>query len=249
MAITIPKTVFANLVLWMARGPWPGHLQQAIHDHLHRYCDKHDLDTFDELADKIGRHWVTCLNDIAMNDFLCRETEDGNVVDLYLKEKQRRRKEKPIPKAYMRGIRQSVMSLYEISDIRRGQSFMARDLTVDRKPFRVEERSATRSMAPGQHMAMRIVEVRRHWIIAGGMLPFDPNLSKVAIEEIHWLAGQAEAGFRNAPPAERARYPAPEVVREVSMAMALKVSSPLICDVWLNGTMQDPAAMTEGVCA
>ena len=249
MAITIPKTVFANLVQWMAHGPWPGHLQQAIHDHLHRYCDRHDLDTFNDLAGKIGRHWVTCLNDIAMNDFLCRDTEDGNVVDLYLKDKQQRRKEKPIPKAYLRGIRQSVMSLYEVSDIRRGQSFMARDLTHGRKPFRVEERSATRSLAPGQHMAMRIVEVRGQWIVAGGMLPFEPNLSEAAIEQIHWLAGQAEAGLRKVLYDERTRDPAPEVVREVSMAMALKVSSPLICDVWLNGTMQDSADMTEGVCA
>ena len=247
MAITIPHTVFANLVQWMARGPWPGHLQRAIHDHLHGYCDRHDLDSFDDLTDKIGRHWVTCLNDIAMNDFLCRDTEDGNVVDLYLK--KRGWKEKPVPKAYMRGIRNSFMGLYEVGDIQPGESFMARDLLLGREPFRVEERSATRSMAPGQHMAMRLAEARGHWIIAGGMLPYEPDLSGMAIEEIHWLARQAETGITKISPAGQDSSKAPELVREISMAMALKVSSPLICDIWLNGTMLDPADMTEGVCA
>lgn len=85
MTINIPETVFNGLVKWMVRGPWPEYFQEAIDDHLHAYCDEHDFDTFDELAEKIGPHWLTTLNDIAMNDFLSWETEDGNVVDLYLK--------------------------------------------------------------------------------------------------------------------------------------------------------------------
>ena len=247
MAVTIPKTVFANLVQWMARGPWPRHLQQAIHDHLDAFCDNYDLNTFDELADKIGRHWVTCLNDIAMNDFLSRNTEDGNVVDLYLK--KRGWKERPIAKAYLRGIRNSVMSLYEVSDVRPGESFMAHDMILDREPIRVEERSGTQSMLQQQHLAMRLVEVRGHWIIAGSMLPYAPKLSKMVIEKICWLVRKAETEMEDMQPAERARYPDPEVLRDVAMTTAVKVFSPLICAVWLAETMLDPADMTEGVCA
>jgi len=136
VAIKIPNTVFDGLEKWMVRGPWPEYFQETIDDHLHAYCDAHDLDTFDELADKIGQHWASTLNDIAMNDFLSRETEDGNVVDLYLK--RRGWNEKAIPKAYLRRIRESVMSLYEVSDIEQGKSFLSRDLILGGDPVRVE---------------------------------------------------------------------------------------------------------------
>ena len=64
----------------MVRGSWPESFQNAIHDHLHAYCDAFDFDTFEELAEKIGAHWVTALIDVATSDFLSRETGDGNVV-------------------------------------------------------------------------------------------------------------------------------------------------------------------------
>ena len=222
------------------RGPWPEHFQEAINDHLHAYCDAHDLDTFEEMAAKIGAHWVTVLNDMAMNDFLSRETEDGNVVDLYLK--RRGWNEKAIPKAYLKGIRESVTSLYEVSDIRPGESFMARDLILEDDPILVEERSGTQTMLKWEHFAMRIVEVRGHHIVAGGLLPYRPDLSEEVVDEIHMLSGEVETEieevFR-----QQDELPEPELIRNLSMAMVLKTSAPLFSEAWLAGTVLDPADM------
>ena len=237
MAIKIPNTVFEGLVKWMVRGPWPEHFQEAIDDHLHAYCDAHDLDTFDELADKIGQHWVSTLNDIAMNDFLSRETEDGNVVDLYLK--RRGWNEKAIPKAYLRGIRDSVMSIYEVSDIEPGKSFLARDLILGGDPVRVEEKSGTQSMLQWEQFAMRIVELRGHQIIAGGLLPYEPELSEQVIEEIYMRADDAEAGIEEML-SEQDEYPEPELVQNLALAMVLKMSAPLFSEAWLAGNVLDP---------
>lgn len=237
MAIKIPNTVFEGLVKWMVRGPWPEHFQEAIDDHLHAYCDVHDLDTFDELADKISQHWVSTLNDIAMNDFLSRETEDGNVVDLYLK--RRGWNEKAIPKAYLRGIRDSVMSIYEVSDIEPGKSFLARDLILGGDPIRVEEKSGTQSMLQWEHIAMRIVEVRGHRIIAGGLLPYKPELSEQIIEEIYMRADGAEVGIEEMF-SEQDETPEPELIQNLSLAMVLKMSAPLFSEAWLAGNVLDP---------
>tara|TARA_R110002072_G_scaffold25582_8_gene85856 strand:- start:1713 stop:3146 length:1434 start_codon:yes stop_codon:yes gene_type:complete len=237
VAIKIPNTVFEGLVKWMVRGPWPEHFQEAIDDHLHAYCDVHDLDTFDELADKISQHWVSTLNDIAMNDFLSRETEDGNVVDLYLK--RRGWNEKAIPKAYLRGIRDSVMSIYEVSDIEPGKSFLARDLILGGDPIRVEEKSGTQSMLQWEHIAMRIVEVRGHRIIAGGLLPYKPELSEQIIEEIYMRADGAEVGIEEMF-SEQDETPEPELIQNLSLAMVLKMSAPLFSEAWLAGNVLDP---------
>ena len=240
MTIRIPDTVFEGLAKWMMRGPWPEHFQEAIDDHLHAYCDAHDLDTFEEMEAKIGAHWVTVLNDMAMNDFLSRDTEDGNVVDLYLK--RRGWNEKAIPKAYLKGIRESVTSLYEVSNVRPGESFMARDLILEDDPILVEERSATQTMLNWEHVAMRIVEVRGHHVIAGGLLPYRPDLSEEVVDEIRMLADEVETGIEEAF-RQQDEIPEPGLIRNLSMAMVLKTSAPLFSEAWLAGTVLDPADM------
>ena len=71
-------------------------------------------------------------------DFLARDLDDGrNIVDDYLK--RRGWNESASNKAYMRALRSSVMSLYEISDIVREESFLARDLVRGGEPIRVSE--------------------------------------------------------------------------------------------------------------
>ena len=237
MTIRIPAAVFDGLVKWMVRGPWPGHLQKVIDDHLHSYCKAHDLDTSEELAAKIGAHWVTALNDIAMNDFLSRETRDGNVVDQYLK--RRGWNEKAIPKAYMKGIRDSVASIFEVSDIRPGESFMARDLILGGDPILVTERSATRTMLPWEHLVMRIVNVRRHHVIAGGLLPYEPELSAQVIDEVNSWADQVEAEFRKKLGKED-EHTNLDMIRGLSLTMVLKISAPFFTAAWLAGTVLDP---------
>ncbi len=237
MTIRIPATVFDGLVKWMLRGPWPGYFQEAVHDHLDAYCDAYEFDTFEELAAKIGTHWVTALNDIALNDFLSRETRDGNVVDQYLK--RRGWNEKAIPKAYLKGIRNSVMSIFEVSDIRPGESFMARDLILGGDPFAVTERSATRTMLPWEHFAMRIVEVRGHHVIAGGLLPFQPELPAQVIDEVNLRADKAEVEIGKRLGAQD-KHAGREVIRRLSLAKVLKVSAPLFSEAWLEGTVLDP---------
>lgn len=247
MTIRIPDTVFEGLGKWMVRGPWPDYLQEALDDHMGAYCERHEIDSFEKLAEKIGGHWVSVLNDMALNDFLGRETEDGNVVDLYLK--RRGWREKKITSAYLKGIRDSAVSLYEVSDIRPGESFLARDLIMGGEPIRVSERSATKTMSPWEQFAMRIVEVRGHHIMAGGLLPFEPDLAAEVIEEIQDLMERAEARAGEALHEADAdlgdeislKDLPPEALRMFAVIGTLKMASPLIAETWMMGTVLDPA--------
>ncbi|GBR06822.1 hypothetical protein AOE01nite_33570 [Acetobacter oeni] len=81
----------------------------------------------------------------AFEDFLGQDWDnDRNIVDVYLK--RRGWKEGPRNSAYMRALRASVMSLYEVSDIRPGQSFMARGLLRGGEPVLVHEGTAIRTL-------------------------------------------------------------------------------------------------------
>ena len=173
-----------------------------------------------------------------MTDFLSRDTEDGNVVDLYLK--RRGWNEKAIPKAYLKAIRDSVMSLYEVSEIRPGESFTARDMILGGDPILVEERSGTKTMLQWEQLAMRIVEVRGRHIISGGVLPYEPELAEQVIEEVCLRADEIELDLEDMF-SEQDECPEPELIQDLSLAMVLKLSAPLFSEAWLLGTVLDLA--------
>ena len=233
----VAETVLDGLIEWMWRGRWHNHFRDVFDDHIHAYCDLYDLADFDELSEKIGQHWGNTLYDMVLLDFLSRETEDGNIVDQYLK--RRGWKEKALPKAYIKGIRNSMISLYEVSGIRPGESFLARDLILGGDPILVEERTATRSIAQWENFAMRIVEVRGHNIIAGGWLPYKPELSEKVIDLIlrhaEDMRTRTDGLFE-----EHDENPESELSQDLALGKSLKMSAPLFSDAWLMDTVVDP---------
>ncbi|MDH3663796.1 MAG: hypothetical protein OEU92_27915 [Alphaproteobacteria bacterium] len=234
----IPKDMFLEFTKWMVRGPWPMHLQIILHEHLNDYCDVRDIDSFEEMADDIGSHTLSTLRDIAFNDFLSRETEDGNVVDDYLK--RRGWKEKAVTRTYMQAIRDSFMSLYEVSDIRPGSSFLARDLILDGDPIRVEEQTATKTLTSGEHIAAWIVDVRDHWMIAGGILPFAPQLSEKLQKRLFRMADETELGLEEILEGDEP-LPDDDILQKMALAMTLKIATPVFSAIWLADLKGDAA--------
>lgn len=235
--MNIPHTVFENISRWMCKGPWLDHLQLILDEHLHVYCDQFEIDSFEELGAKIGDHWVSALRDVAFMDFLSRETEDGNIVEAYLK-KAGRNKERVITKAYLQGIQGSVMSLYEVSDIRPGISFLAQDLILGGDPILVEEKSATQTLAPWDYIAARIVDVRGHSIIAGAVLPFERKLAHEMIQHIHMMADTAELAVEEMFD-ESETFPEDDVIRSTALNITLAIEAPMFSQIWLEGTNLD----------
>ena len=236
MTISIPKNVLDGFLKWIQRGRWREHLNDVFDEHIYAYCDLHDLDSFEKLSAKIGPHSVSHLNDSGLMDFMTRDTEDGNVVDLYLK--RRGWKEKSISKAFLKGVRNSVMSLYEVSDIRPGESFLARDLIIGGDPIRVEEPIATKSMLQWEKFAMRIVEVRGHNIVVNGMLPYNSELAEQVVDEISQIVVgvkiDLEEMFKG-----QGEDPTPELIQQLALVMAQAMSAPLFSEAWLMETVLD----------
>ncbi len=170
----------AGLMKFAASDPWCDAFDQVMERHFGPGMERADVADFDELRHLIDDHWVTTLWGCAFEDFLTQEIDGaGNVVDTYLK--RRGWREKVVNKAYMAALRSSTMSLYEVSDIKPGKSFMARDLLREGDPIQVSEHSGTKTMKPWDRIAMRVVKVRGKTGIGGGTLPFDHDLSEEMI--------------------------------------------------------------------
>ncbi|MCP4123490.1 MAG: hypothetical protein GY751_17205, partial [Bacteroidetes bacterium] len=106
-----------------------------------------------------------------------------------------------------------------------GISFLARDLIRGGDPVLVEERSATQTLAPWDHVAMLLVEVRGHTIISGGILPFDNDMSQEIVEEV--LEGVDDDAANS------------ELTHELAILARLKTTAPLFSEYWLTETMHD----------
>jgi hypothetical protein len=107
--------------------------------------------------------------------------------------KRRGWKESAGTRAYIEALRRSSMSLYEVSDIVGGVSFLARDLVRGRDPVRVFERSATRSLAQWDRIAARVVTVLGRTQITGSVLPFSHQLGEEALASIERVRKKARA--------------------------------------------------------
>ena len=171
------------------RGEWKVRLEEVIVDHFGPAMEAFDLD-YEEIGDILGEHWAMTLFGCAFEDLLTREFEpdDRNVVDVYLK--RRGWNESAPAKAYMRALRTSVMSLYEVSEIKPGQSFLARDLIRGGEPIRVSEKSATRTLKPWDRIAARIVPLAGKRILAGGLLPFSIEAADVLLDGLRMAEGK-----------------------------------------------------------
>jgi hypothetical protein len=96
--------------------------------------------------------WGCAFEDLATRVF---EPDGRNLVDEYLK--RRGWNETGPNKIYMRALKASVMSVYEVSAIEPGVGFLARDLIRGGEPVQVRERTASKTLGQWDRIGARIV--------------------------------------------------------------------------------------------
>src|SRR6266436_7729946 len=177
------KHLLQGLIKWSTREPWRDRFEEILEDHLLPACDETDLE-IDDIVATLGEDlFMSTVWACAFEDFLTHEFDDGgNAIDDYLK--RRGWKETASVRTYMAALRNSTMSLYEVSDIVRGTSFRARDLIRGGEPVLISERSATRALKPWDRIAARVVQVGSQMQIGGGVLTFDHGTSEIFIEAL-----------------------------------------------------------------
>ena len=108
-----------GLMKWTRREEWGKPFADLLDRHLGPACQAAQVEVGD-LPSVIGDQEFATLWGCAFEDFLSTDLDDGrNVVDDYLK--RRGWNESPSNRAYIAGLRSSVMSLYEVSRNRSGR--------------------------------------------------------------------------------------------------------------------------------
>ena len=225
----------SGLIKWLGREEWRGSFEEVLKQHLGPACENAGIE-FDEIAEILGDHEFMMLWACAFEDFLTRDYEpDGrNIVDDYLK--RRGWKEPVANRRYMAALRASAMSLYEISDIIAGQSFLARDLVRGGEPICISERTATKSLTTWDRIGARVVELNGKLIVAGGLLPFTHEASEEVIQVLTTAKKRMQRELKKF--AKELGAPAATDLDEGAVdAIVLAGSAPLITNVWLDDAL------------
>jgi hypothetical protein len=220
-----------GLVEWSRRDPWRARMGEMVERHVRRACELHDLDIQD-LPDVIGEAAMAALN-CAFEDCCTVTWEDGtNLCTDYLK--RRGWKETAMNRAYIEALRDSVVGLHEVSDVRPGESFLARDLLRGDDPVRVSERTATRTLVDWDIIATRIVTVRGVVQIAGAVLPIGRELADDMLGLLRRTKarthGMIAEPLKAADPVMRARLEA-ELANDEQL---LRAGAAMVTTLWLN---------------
>lgn len=198
----------SGLMKFATSPAWAEHLRDALDDHLGPAMEEFGFEA-DELADIVGDHWAGVLWGCAFEDLLTRDVEpDGrNLVEDYLK--RRGWNEAGPSKLYMRALRSSVMSLYEVSDVEPGTGFLVRDLIRDGEPVRVSERSASQTLKQWDRIGARVVAVGGKHLLSGGVLSFTMEAADALLAGRHRAEGKRSARVKLAIDGDTLRELAP----------------------------------------
>ena len=225
----------SGLMKWLAHEEWREPFADVLDLHLGPACEDYEMD-FEDIAEVIGDHAAMTLWGCAFEDFLTQAVEpDGrNIVEDYLK--RRGWKESAGNRRYMEALRDSCMSLYEVSEIVPGQSFLARDLLRGGEPIRVSEHSATKSLKLWDKIGARIVEVSGKNILAGGLLPFRPSAATLLMDELKAARQQARREFRKL--TREAQLPrATREDGQIADLLFMATAAPIFSNIWLDDAL------------
>jgi hypothetical protein len=167
-AVGSDKAILA-IMTWSDREEWRDRRETVVEDHLGPVSDALEL-TPDEIVEAAGDRAIDQIVAFAFEDFLtCDfEPDQQNVVDDYLK--RRGWKESAPVKRYLRALRHSVVSLYEVTETVPGSHFRARDLVRGGEPVRIEDKLASESLVRWDRLAARLLPIGGRTYLSAGVL-------------------------------------------------------------------------------
>ncbi len=221
----------AGLMKWLDRDGWREFLNDVIEEHFD--AAKARGFELEEVEANLGEVGAANMWGCAFEDFLTRwDDDDRNFIEEYLK--RRGWKETGLNTKYMSALRLSVMSLYEVSDVKPGESFLARDLVHDGDPVRVLERSGSTHLKEWDRIGARLVDMGGRFEMAGGVLAFDRETSDELLGALKDLETQS-LGHVEKIVAEFGEAPAAQAkIDEVAKHALLQTAAPIFSNFWLS---------------
>jgi hypothetical protein len=194
MRIPGTEEALEHIASWAARGRWKEVCHRVLDEHFEPVCTKAGIDE-GELAELLGEHHYQTIQGCAFEDFLSRRIgpKARNVIDEYLD--QRAWKESIPGRDYLRALRDSVMSIYEVVEVKPGRGLVLRDLIRGGEPVEVDERLGSESAVRWDRLAVRVLTIGGHHHLSGAVLDFPHEAADAVVRIFRESPARAKRMF------------------------------------------------------
>ncbi len=172
-----------HLARHAARSRWKEECGRAVASHFEPVCEIADISE-EELAEALGDAYYEMLQACAFEDFCSRPAAAGqrNIIDEYLR--QHAWRESISGRDFLRALRNSELSLYEIIEVNPGRSVVLRDLVRGGTPVEIEDRLGSESMVRWDRIAVRILNIGGRDHLSGTALHFVPDAAQMLLRAL-----------------------------------------------------------------
>ena len=222
---------------WLKREEWREPLGQAVVEHLGAACDDHGIE-IEALEDVVGQEAFIDAWGAACEDFFTRDLEDGrNFADDYLK--RRGWKESPANREFIKGLRHSVVGLYEVTEVEPGRHFTVQDMILGGEPVQVDEPTRSRHVRLGDLLGARLFRVRQRMRTSEIILVFSRRVAAELQQSLEDLLADAKRGAPEIA-AELGRPDDAEKIAELArLEVVLQGAAALFTDYWLRQVLAE----------
>jgi hypothetical protein len=235
----IPGTneALEHLARWAGRGRWKEESMRAIAAHFEPVCAKSGISE-DELAEALGEFHYEMVEACAFEDFCSRRpaSRRRNVIDDYLD--QRGWKESIQARDYLRALRGSVMSLYEVAEVKPGRGLVLRDLVRGGEPVEVDEQLGSQSAARWDRIATRVLSIGGRHYLSGAVLNFEQEPAEALLRVFRISPERAKRSIAERLPALREEEMRALDELLADRAIALEGGARVFTWIWLAHTLR-----------
>lgn len=224
-----------NIMGWADRPEWMDERSALLDAHLAPACDRLGIGR-EELSQEIEEYdFGGMLFGIMFEDLLSRRLppDEKNIVDEYL---ERRGWRESVPgQRYLKRLRDSVLSLYEVVEVSPGHHCDVRDLVRGGEDIRVHEHMGTQDLVKWDRLAARVLKSNGKNVFAGGLLPFSHEAAQSLLKA---LADSTKRFDKENPRATGTETVALKLSAENRDDRFLRDACPSFTSVWLIHTLE-----------
>jgi hypothetical protein len=224
-----------SITKWARRDEWCERLELIIDAHFGPILAAIDLPV-EDLPEILGEGF-SALFGCVLEDFVSCDfgPDQRSIVDDYLK---RRGFREPAPvKSYLRALRRSVMSAYQVVATAPGSHIVLRDLIRDGEPIRVEDRLGAQSLAPGDHVAARLLPINGKIYPSAGVLCLPADRAPQLVKDIRRLCRKVRRGIAREAKQRGIAFADLEAVIALD-DVTLGELAPIFTQVWLTAALE-----------
>lgn len=218
------------------------YLQLAMQSFFGDLAEQQNLATLEDISGFLGEEAFEQIYPVMLEFFFTNiyEGEDGtwNMIDAFLAASDAEALTQN-ERSYLQALRQSVMSVYEVTSVELDQGATVRDMVRGGDSFFVSERMMTHSIAKWDCMGVRVLDMGTHYVFSGAGVRLARSRAEALAPELKKMRDMIVSMY----PAEDPSVASDQVAHYAEVMWASEIGA-----AWMEQVLQEQSGQAQTLC-